>query len=554
MINWKKLTSFLLSSLMILFTAQLTPAATNTDVRNAINDTASYLLNTVYEPQVGQVGGEWTIIGLARSDYKVPQSYYDDYYAAVVRYLRSNDGILDNRKYTEYSRVILALTAIGKDPLDVGGYNLLEPLGDFEKTVWQGINGSIFALLALDSGSYDMPVNKSAKVQATREMYVNEILSRQLSNGGFSQSDGTVEPDITGMALQALAKYTNRADVKTAVDKALGELSRLQDDDGGFEFYNADNLESVAQVLMALCELGVNINDSRFVKNGNTLLDNLLTYYDDGNGFIHTSLGDGKNIMSTEQAFYTLVNLMRVSTNNPSLYRMIEKKPEPKQTPTQAPAITQAPVSAPKNPGLPGKNRDVKSLPVISPGKTFADISNHKAKSSIEALASRGIINGINDTSYDPNADMTRAQFATIVVRSLGLETKTTGIFRDVPASSSYAAYIDTAFSYGIVNGVTSNTFAPDRTITKQEAAVMVSNAAKLCGMNTTLNTTGIRDMLAQFTDYTKTAEWARNSLAFCYKENILSQNEIEINPLKSVSRADIAEMLYSMLISANLI
>lgn len=106
-------------------------------------------------------------------------------------------------------------------------------------------------------------------------------------------------------------------------------------------------------------------------------------------------------------------------------------------------------------------------------------------------------------------------------MRALGVETKTTGKFSDVPPSDGYAPYIDTAFSYGIINGVSENTFAPTQTITKQEAAVMVMNAAKLCGMDTAMQAIEIRDMLAQFGDYTKSAEWSRNGLAFCYKENI---------------------------------
>ena len=88
---------------------------------------------------------------------RVPANYYDDYYARVEKYVKNCAGVLHERKYTEYSRVILALTAIGRDPSNVAGYNLLTPLGDFEKTIWQGLNGPIWALIALDSGSYDIP-------------------------------------------------------------------------------------------------------------------------------------------------------------------------------------------------------------------------------------------------------------------------------------------------------------------------------------------------------------------------------------------------------------
>lgn len=133
--------------------------------------------------------------------------------------------MLHEKKYTEYSRVILGLTAAGYDPTDVAGYDLTMALGDFDKTIWQGINGPIFALIALDCGNYVIPRNPEAVTQATRDMYVDEILRRQLSDGGFSLLGGSVsataadeesDPDITAMALQALAKYRNRDDVTGA--------------------------------------------------------------------------------------------------------------------------------------------------------------------------------------------------------------------------------------------------------------------------------------------------------------------------------------------------
>ena len=553
----KKLTAFMMTAVLMICGVFPVFAASNVTVQNTVNDTAEYLLNTVYDPQIGSAGGEWTVIGLARSGYAVPQSYFDNYYSNVISYVKSARGILDNTKYTEYSRVILALTAIGKDPSNVGGYNLLMPLGDYDKVIVQGLNGAVYALLALDSGNYDFPVINTGAKQATREMYIDYILSRQLSDGGFALAGNISDPDTTSMVLQVLAKYQDLLDVKTTTDKAISTLSAMQDSGGGFSNYGDGNLESDAQALNALCELGVSINDSRFVKNGNTVVDDLLTYCLPGGGFTHTDPADGADLMSTEQAFYSLVNLLRVAAGESSLYRMVEKSAEPE--PLEAPQATETTSANGMPPnelptGLPGKNRDVKALPVIYPGKTFHDIISHKDRAAIEALAYRGIISGINDTTYAPDTNMTRAQFATIVVRDLGLTAKTTGRFKDVPANNSYAAYIDTAYSYGIVSGVSPDTFAPDQTITKQEAAVMVSNAAKLCGMETTLSTAEIRDTLAQFADYTATADWARNGLAICYKSGILCQTDLKINPIKPVTRADIAEMLYLMLTAANLI
>lgn len=102
-------------------------------------------------------------------------------------------------RYTEYSRLILALTAIGRDPQNVGGYDLLLPLADLEKTTAQGVNGAAFALLALDCGGYELPQNSAAAVQATRDGYVDAILTRQNADGGWSLGGGASDPDLTAM-------------------------------------------------------------------------------------------------------------------------------------------------------------------------------------------------------------------------------------------------------------------------------------------------------------------------------------------------------------------
>jgi hypothetical protein len=319
----RKALSVLLILLMTMGIAIPAIAADKTTLQSNIDGTAAYMYKNVAVPEVGSVGGEWAIIGLARSGYDVPDTYYQNYYAIVEAYVKDCKGVLDERKYTEYSRVTVALTAIGKDPANVAGDNLLTPLGDFDKTIWQGLNGPIWALIALDSGSYAMPKNAEAKTQATRQMYVDEILSRQLKNGGWSLNgkgggSEAADPDITGMALQALAKYMNDDKVKTAGDKALTCLSGAQDSSGGYSSsWGESGSESVVQVLVGLCELGVSIDDSRFVKNGKTLLDKLLTYRNSDGSFKHTADGSGNSQMSTEQALYGLsrrCGLKRVKT------------------------------------------------------------------------------------------------------------------------------------------------------------------------------------------------------------------------------------------------
>ena len=292
---------------------------------NQLEKTAGYLQAQIAAPGTGSVGGDWLIFGLARSGVKVSQKYFDAYYENVEAAVREKNGVLSDRKYTEYSRTVLALTAIGKNPADVAGYDLLKPLADFEQVTKQGINGTIFALLALDSGKYEIPENPDAAVQATRQMYVDELLARELPDGGWTLTGGEPDVDITAMTLQALAKYRDQADVTAAVERGLAVLSSLQEPDGGYVSWGSSNSESVAQVIVALTELGVPLDDERFTKNGITVEDALLRFAQENGAFVHVRDGSGGDDgMATEQAFYALAAIHRAETGETTLYDMTD--------------------------------------------------------------------------------------------------------------------------------------------------------------------------------------------------------------------------------------
>ena len=177
-----------------------TAAGQSTVTDEELTQTAQWLMEQIPQPTYGSVGGEWAVFGLARSGVAVPKEYFEVYGENVAAYTAEHGGVLHAKKYTEYSRVILAWTALGKDATDVGGFNLLVPLADFDQTVFQGINGPIFALLALDSGAYDIPENTAGTTQATRDGYVDYILNAELPGGGWSFAGGDAETDITAMA------------------------------------------------------------------------------------------------------------------------------------------------------------------------------------------------------------------------------------------------------------------------------------------------------------------------------------------------------------------
>ena len=283
---------------------------------DAIYKTTGDFMATLGTPTVNSTGGEWMVIGLARSGRTVPAGYYDN----VVEYVKAKADAnerLHPAKVTDNARVILALTAIGKDVTNVGGHNLLKGLDNMDYVQTQDINGPIFTLIALDSHNYP------TMGDVTREKLIQVILDAQLPDGGWNLSGENADPDMTAMAIQALAPYykTNET-VKAAVDKALEALSALQRTDGGFGSWGTVNSESCAQVIVALTALGIDPTaDSRFVKNGHTVLDALAGFYVTGGGFRHTAGGE-RNDMATEQGYYALAAYYRFVNGQTRLYDM----------------------------------------------------------------------------------------------------------------------------------------------------------------------------------------------------------------------------------------
>lgn len=544
--NIKNKTRIIAVALILILVLTLPATAQDkrpsSELQTYLQSTAAWLVRTVPQPASGSVGGEWAVMGMARSDCDVSQDWFDAYYNNLLASVQAAEGVISTRKYTEYSRVILALTALGKDPAEVGGYNLLTMLGDYDKVLAQGINGPIFAMLALDSGAYAIPVCTGARQQASREMYIDYILNRQNADGGWSLAGSVSEPDVTGMALQALAGYQHNPEVKKAIDRGVLCLSGLQDEAGNFASGGTANVESTVQVIMALCELKIDPQGSQFTKNGHTALDSLLGYYVAGGGFKHDASASGPDIMGTEQGFYALTAYQRFLNRQNSFYDMSDEK-----------SLTEG--GTPQSSlGLAGKNADVRAAKLTQNGRIFDDIQGLETQTAIEALAAREIINGLGNNIFAPERNMTRAEFAAIVVRALGLTPVDERVFTDVAGNSWYSAYVATAYKYGIVSGTSAVTFTPDATITREEAAVMTARAARLCGLDSAMAITEIQAELSRFTDAKDCSAWSRASLAFGYRQGILTAIDFKIKPGSAISRAEIADMLYRLLVKAELI
>ena len=311
-------------------------------------------------------GTDWMALAMGRFGYWNNGTYihliddstgYSDYLNAMRSYIEnayeSNEGILHSAKATEWHRAVVAIAALGGDPTNFGAYreaqiNLIAD-GSYNNMLkagpgTQGINGWIWGLIAMDTGMY--PVPEDAKY--TRETFITEILKMQLADGVKGNDYGgwvlggygsRSDVDITAMAIQALAPYYNDDTVYTyfnensktevsrtvrqCVDDALDVLGTMQNRNGGFSSWGTDNVESISQVVVALCSVGIDLaKDERFITgDGKTLLDGMLQFLLPDGGFCHILKG-GWNSMANDQATYALVAYWRFENGMRTLYDM----------------------------------------------------------------------------------------------------------------------------------------------------------------------------------------------------------------------------------------
>ena len=297
------------------------------------DDTMS-IIDTALSGDALAYENEWKIIILARTG-KLKSEKAEAYYKSVEEKVKSvGSATLDGNYATTNARVILALTAIGKNPARVAGYNLLEPLADMNYVKRQGLNAAVYTLIAFDSHKYDIPKVSGTGVQTTREGLVQYILDNELEGGGWAYSGTTADPDMTAMAMEALAPYyrkdtdnvrTNGStdEVKSAVDRGVSVLSAMQNDDGSFSSWGSANSNSIAQVMTALTSIGIDpMTDERFIKNGSSMTDALSDYYVEGQGFLYMKDSAATDDYSLNQVGYALAAERRYKDNKTSLYDM----------------------------------------------------------------------------------------------------------------------------------------------------------------------------------------------------------------------------------------
>ena len=281
---------------------------------------------------------EWNIFSILRSGETIEQGKLDKYYESVVKQLNT---ISKNMRVTDLARVALALEAMGKNPTDVGGFNVLEAIYNHEKMMTDSSNCPIFGLLALDGRNYEIPED----AKWSRKDIVTQILKFQKASGGFGLAieGDTTSIDMTGMALQALAPYYNDSaypEVKPAVDKALKHFKDSITTNAGFLDLGSENSCTTAQVLTAVSALNIDptVKENGFVQNGNNMISNLHTYKKDA-GFAWQATMQGQE-MATQQVTYALVAYQRMAEGQTRLYDFTDVPEENPSVKPEAPKGT----------------------------------------------------------------------------------------------------------------------------------------------------------------------------------------------------------------------
>jgi len=235
-------------------------------------------------PKAGQSSSDFYIMALAAQGEGDLSGYAD----ALQPVLAGDTASSASSK----ERMALALAACSAPPPQICSAILDE---NAEKL---GVMSRVFGLHLINNGV------QSDKY--TNGMLVSALSALQCSDGGWSLSGGYGDPDVTAMVLQALAPYQSEASVKNAVADGIAFLSAKQLQSGAFQSYGTENAESTAQVWIALSSLGIDaLRDSRFLKNGNSLLDGILQFRVGSGAYAHAA-GGSVSALATMQVYLAL--------------------------------------------------------------------------------------------------------------------------------------------------------------------------------------------------------------------------------------------------------
>ncbi|QJD84673.1 S-layer homology domain-containing protein [Cohnella herbarum] len=187
---------------------------------------------------------------------------------------------------------------------------------------------------------------------------------------------------------------------------------------------------------------------------------------------------------------------------------------------------------------------------------SYSDMTKHWAQAEVNDMGSRMVIEGTGSGKFSPDRDITRAEFAAIVVRGLGLKlAKGATPFADVAASDWYAGAVNAAYKYGLIDGVESGKFHPNDQITREQAMLIIAKAMAITGLKEKLPAKSEDALLKGYSDISALSGWARSGAADTVQAGILTgRNETTLAPKAYMTRAEVAVVISRLLKQSGLI
>ena len=182
---------------------------------------------------------------------------------------------------------------------------------------------------------------------------------------------------------------------------------------------------------------------------------------------------------------------------------------------------------------------------VMAPLNKFSDMQDHWAYYDVEYMANEGLVSGVSETEFDPEAKISRAEYVTILDRALKLEVQNGESFADVSQDSWYAPYVATAKANGLLTGLpTEDGFKPEQPVTREEMALFTYNAIQATKCNDEWVKT-LPDNWASFTDTQSVSDWATDALKYLIQTGIIKgTSETTVSPMENATRAQGAVIL----------
>ena len=451
---------------------------------------------------------DWSLFTLVLNNNEIPEKYIK----SLKNTIKENKG--EFRKTTDLERIVLISRSLGLNPLNIEGVNLIEKIYNHTNPEKQGVNGVAFALIALDSDNYEIPEG----ARWTRDILIKTLLNYQHPDGSFSLAkNGESDIDITAMAVQSLSNYKDQDNAKKAIEKALNYLASNS---------KSENCESVAQTIIAITSLGMNPEDSSFNRENESLISRLLSYFKEDGSFSHFKDGPNDEI-ATEQALTALIAYDRYLNGQDKIYILTDKK-------TKADSEE--------------KLDSTKSYSDINEVSDWALRSVLKAK-EYKLMQGTDLVKN----TFEGKRSITRAEFVSLLVKLLEkksdklsdntITSNSKQVYEDVNPGDWHFRVIMKAREEGLIVGVTPDTFAPQKEITREEIAAILVRALKF---DTSL---GVSDA-AIIKDANDVSKWAKKAVYTAYKEKILVGDNGYFSPKNPVTRemaAAISVRLYEM-------